>query len=47
MRNILHNFMTQVVPDLVSNSFIDNEFGLQFELGCYLRRNGYNVYFED
>ena len=38
--------MQNEVPNLITNAFIENEYGLQFELACYLRKNNYRVYFE-
>lgn len=46
MKPILDYFMQNEVPVMVKNGEIDNEFGLQFELGYYLRKKGYKVYFE-
>ena len=46
MKKTLEEFMRNEAHALVSNGKIDNEFGLQFELGCYLRKQGYDVYFE-
>ena len=45
MKSTLECFMNEV-PVMVKNGNIDNEFGLQFELGYYLRGKGYKVYFE-
>lgn len=46
MKSTLEDFMKNEVPTMVKNGEIDNEFGLQFELGYYLRKKGYTVYFE-
>ena len=46
MKSTLEYFMNKEVPVMVKNGEIDNEFGLQFELGYYLREKGYKVYFE-
>lgn len=41
MKQDLQNFINQIDPN-----HIYNEYSLQFELGCFLRKNGYDVYFE-
>lgn len=40
----LQNFIIFIIT--VKPDYVYNEFSLQFELGCYLRENGYDVYFE-
>lgn len=42
----LQNFINTVIPNTGNSNYVYNEFSLQFELGCYLRKNGYDVYFE-
>ena len=46
MKTILDNFMLNEVPGLINKGYIDNEYGLQFELGCFLRNQGFDVFFE-
>ena len=38
--------MDNELPSLLNKGYVDNEYGLQFELGYYLRRGGYDVFFE-
>lgn len=46
MEKTIQAFMENEVIRLIKNGKIDNEYGLQFELGCYLRENDYEVSFE-
>ena len=46
MVNVLNEFMNNELPNLLNSGYVDNEYGLQFELGYYLRKCGYNVFFE-
>lgn len=46
MKKILQEFMDKEAIRLIEAGKIDNEYGLQFELGYYLRKKDYDVSFE-
>ena len=47
MDNIItKELIEKFIKEKINTEYIYNEFSLQFELGIFLRNNGFNVYFE-